>query len=324
MSQAQPQNVTAPASSQAPVGMPMRRRASSWRYRLGKGVPYLYVAPFFLVFFTFFAYPLAYSFFVSLHRWDGIGPMRPVGWDNYTFALGNDFFWNSIKTTGLLWLMALPLGIAVSMIVAVVWNSGSFRGRNVAIVMYLMPAVISIVAVSVVFRILYDQSAGPIDAIITTVGFPAVPWLSDEAWARVALGIVRLWESIGLGALFYFASLQGISREIYDASSVDGCSPVRQFWSITMPLLARTTLFLAVINTLQVFSMFAEPQLVMNSGGPNNATTTVGFYLFTLVQNLDLGTASAVSFLMTVGMMLVSIALFLAARHWTEDGGTSS
>ena len=317
------QNVAVEPTSRGAASGPALGGTPRRRFRLSKGVPYLYVAPFFVVFFGFFAYPLVYSFYVSLHRWDGIGPMRNVGWDNYTFALGNEFFWNSIRTTGLLWLMALPLGIAVSMIVAVVWNSASFRGRNIAIVMYLMPAVISIVAVSVVFRILYDQSAGPIDAIITTFGLPAVPWLSDEAWARVALGIVRLWESIGLGALFYFASLQGISREIYDASAVDGCTPVRQFWSITMPLLARTTLFLSVINTLQVFSMFAEPQLVMNSGGPNNSTTTVGFYLFTLVQNLDLGTASAVSFLMTVGMMLVSIALFLIARRWTEDGSNS-
>ena len=212
MSQAKQTDSVAASSPTARGGRSLRV-GSRWRLRLSKGVPYLYVAPFFVVFFSFFAYPLAYSFFVSLHRWDGIGPMRPVGWDNYTFALGNEFFWGSIKTTALMWLMALPLGIAVSMVVAVVWNTASFRARNIAIVMYLMPAVISIVAVSVVFRILYDQSAGPIDAVITSVGLPAVPWLSDEAWARVALGIVRLWESIGLGALFYFASLQGISRD---------------------------------------------------------------------------------------------------------------
>jgi ABC-type sugar transport system permease subunit len=293
--------------------------AAKRKWRLRSGVPYLYVAPFFIVFFAFFAYPLAYSFYVSLHRWAGIGPMKAVGWDNYTFALGNDFFWSSIRTTGLMWLMALPLGTLLSMVIAVAWNNASFRGRNIAIVMYLMPAVVSIVAISVVFRILYDPSAGPIDTVITGLGLPAVPWLSSEGWARVALGIVRLWESIGLGALFYFASLQGISAEIYDASAVDGCTPVRQFLSITVPLLARTTLFLTVINTLQVFSMFAEPQLVTNQGGPNNATTTVGFYLFTLVQNLDLGTASAVSFLMTVGMMIVSILLFLTARRWMSD-----
>ena len=198
------------------------------------------------------------------------------------------------------------------MLIAVVWNGKGFRGRNIAVVLYLLPAVISIVAISVVFRILYDQSVGPIDAIITAVGLPSVPWLSDEAWARIGIAIVRLWESVGLGALFYFASLQSIPPEIYDAADVDGCGPIHKFWSITIPLLMRTTLFLTVINTLAVFSLFAEPQNVTNDGGPNNATTTVGLYLYHLVQNLDYGTASAVSFLATVGMMIISIALFFA------------
>ena len=287
--------------------------------RLSDGIPYLYIAPFFVVFFAFFAYPLCYSFYVSLHSWAGIGPMKPVGWGNYTFALQNPFFWSSIRTTAILWLLVLPAGTVLAMLIAVVWNGKGFRGRNIAVVLYLLPAVISIVAISVVFRILYDQSVGPIDAIITAVGLPSVPWLSDEAWARIGIAIVRLWESVGLGALFYFASLQSIPPEIYDAADVDGCGPIHKFWSITIPLLMRTTLFLTVINTLAVFSLFAEPQNVTNDGGPNNATTTVGLYLYHLVQNLDYGTASAVSFLATVGMMIISITLFLLSRRWVND-----
>lgn len=305
---------TLQAASKASMPATSRRR-----FRLRNGIPYVYVAPFFVVFFAFFAYPLAYSFYVSLHSWAGIGPMKPVGWGNYTFALQNDFFWGSVRTTAVMWLLVLPLGTVMSMLIAVVWNRKDFRFRNVAVVLYLLPAVISIVAISVVFRILYDHSVGPIDAVITSVGLPAVPWLSDEAWARVGVSIVRLWESVGLGALFYFASLQSISQEIYDASDVDGCGPVRKFWSITVPLLTPTTLFLTVINTLAVFSLFAEPQNVTNDGGPNNATTTVGLYLYHLVLNLDYGTASAVSFLTTVGMMLVSLTLFLLSRRWMND-----
>jgi len=291
----------------------------TWRRRLRASTPYLYIAPFFIIFLAFFAYPLCYSFYVSLHSWAGIGPMKPVGWGNYGFALQNPFFWASLRTTATMWLMVLPAGTVLSLLIAVVWNSQKFRARNVVVVLYLLPSVISIVAVSVVFRILYDQSVGPIDAIITGLGFPSVPWLSHEAWARVAIAIVRLWESVGLGALFYFASLQAISQEIYDAADVDGCGPVRKFWSISVPLLMRTTLFLTVINTLAVFSLFAEPQTVTNDGGPNNATTTVGLYLYHLVQNLDYGTASAVSFLTTVGMMIVSVTLFLVSRRWMND-----
>lgn len=285
------------------------------RFR-GVGIAYLYIAPFFVVFFAFFAYPLGYSFYLSLHRWAGIGPMKPVGWGNYTFALQNPFFWGAVRTTAVTWLLVLPFGTAVSMAVAVAWNRKTFLLRSIAIVLYLLPCVISIVAISVVFRILYDQSVGPIDAVITSIGLPSVAWLGDENSARVGVAIVRIWESVGLGALFYFASLQNISQEIYDAADVDGCSALRKFSNITVPLLMRSTLFVTVINTLAVFSLFAEPEIITNDGGPNNATTTIGLYLYHLVLNLDYGTAAAVSFLATVGMMLVSVMLFLIGRRW--------
>jgi ABC-type sugar transport system permease subunit len=130
---------------------------------------------------------------------------------------------------------------------------------------------------------------------------------------------VRIWEIVGLAALFFGSSLQSIPQDYYDAAAVDGGGPVRQFFSITVPLLTRTILFLTVVNTLGALSLFAEPQLITANGGPNNATTTVGLYLLLKVQALDLGTASAVSFLMTAIMMIVSIALFLAARRWMRD-----
>lgn len=281
-------------------------------------LPYLYIAPFFVVFTAFFGYPLVYSFYVSLHSWTGIGPMRWVGWGNYSFALQNSYFWGSIVTTAELWLLVIPAGTVLSLILAVAWNHARFRGRNIVIVMYLLPAVVSIVAASVVFKILYDPTAGPIAYVLKAVGLPVIPWLTSEGWARVGIAVVRVWASVGLGALFYFSALQAISKEIYDASLVDGCGPIRQFVSITVPLLARTTLFLAVVNTLTTLALFAEPFFITNDGGPNNATTTVGLYLYHLVNNLDLGTASAVSFLMTIGMMAVSIILFVTARRWTE------
>jgi ABC-type sugar transport system permease subunit len=100
---------------------------------------------------------------------------------------------------------------------------------------------------------------------------------------------------------------------------VDGGGPIRQFFSITVPLLTRTILFLTIVNTLGALSLFAEPQLITNGGGPNNATTTLGLYLLLKVQGLDLGTASSVSFLTTVIMMVVSVVLFWAARRWMRE-----
>jgi len=282
------------------------------------GTPYLYIAPFFAVFFVFFAYPVAYSFYVSLHSWTGQGPMKWVGWDNYNFSLTDNFFTQALQTTGLIWV-SVPITLLLSLVIAVVWNQARFRGRSVLLVLYLLPTVISIVAVSLVFRILYDPSVGPVNVALGWFHIPAVNWLGDETSARYAIVIVRIWEMIGLGVLFFAAALQAISTDYYDAASVDGSGPIRQFWSITVPLLSRTLLFMMVWNTLNALSLFAEPQLIMSSGGPNNATTTVGLYLFQKVQNLDLGTASAVSFLMTAIMMVVSVLLFLGARRWTSD-----
>jgi lactose/L-arabinose transport system permease protein len=290
--------------------------------RLGRlarySTPYWYIAPFFLIFFIFFAYPVAYSFFVSLHSWSGQGSMTWVGWDNYSFILSDSYFIEALQVSGIIWL-SVPVTLALSLVIAVIWNHPRFWGRNIVLILFLLSTVVSIVAVSLVFRILYDPTAGPIDSILSWLHLPTVDWLNNENSARFGIFLVRIWETVGLGVLFFASSLQAISQDLYDAASVDGCGPVRGFFSLTVPLLARTILFLMVINTLSSFSLFAEPSLIMNMGGPNNATVTIGLYLFLKVQNLDLGTASAVSFLLTMIMMLVSVGLFLIARRWISD-----
>ncbi|MGH2389945.1 MAG: carbohydrate ABC transporter permease [Chloroflexota bacterium] len=280
--------------------------------------PYWYIAPFFIIFFAFFAYPVIYSFYVSLHTWSGQGAMTWVGWDNYNFVLSDNYFMEALQVSGLMWL-SVPFTTVLSLVIAVIWNHPRFWGRNVVLILFLLPTVISIVAVSLVFRILYDPTSGPIDAILSWLHLPTFDWLNDENPARAAIFIVRIWETVGLGVLFFASSLQAISQDLYDAAAVDGCGPIRGFFSLTVPLLARTILFLMVISTLSSLSLFAEPNLIESGGGPNNATVTIGVYLWLKVQALDLGTASAVSFLLTTIMMVISVALFLIARRWISD-----
>ncbi|HZS93082.1 MAG TPA: sugar ABC transporter permease [Chloroflexota bacterium] len=293
-------------------------QVSSWSRFARAATPYVYIAPFFIIFFAFFAYPVAYSFFVSLHSWSGQGAMKWVGWGNYNFVLGDNFFWLAIQTTAFIWL-SVPIGLFLGLVIAVLWNRPRVHGRSVVLVLYLLPAVVSIVAISLVFKILYDSTAGPVDIFLQSIGLQAIPWLTDEFWARMGILFVRIWEIVGLAALFFGSSLQNIPQDYYDAAAVDGGGPIRQFFSITVPLLTRTILFLTVVNTLGALSLFAEPQLIMANGGPNNATATLGVYLLLKVQGLDFGTASAVSFLMTAIMMVVSIVLFLAARRWMRE-----
>jgi ABC-type sugar transport system permease subunit len=308
----------ASSSPDLAVALPSGSRGNRWGRLARYSTPYWYVAPFFIIFFVFFAYPVAYSFYVSLHSWAGQGSMTWVGWDNYNFVLTDSYFTEALQVSGIIWI-SVPVTMAISLLVAVVWNHPRFWGRNVALILFLLPTVISIVAVSLVFRILYDPTAGPIDAALSWLHLPTFDWLGDENPARAAIFLVRIWETVGLGVLFFASSLQAISQDLYDAAYVDGCGPVRGFFSLTVPLLARTILFLMVINTLSSLSLFAEPTLIESNGGPNNATATVGVYLYLKVQALDLGTSSAVSFLMTALMMVMSVVLFLIARRWIND-----
>jgi len=299
-----------------------RRRSPGARLRAWLGgayTPYLCIAPFFAVFFAFFAYPVAYSFYVSLQHWSGIGPMRSVGFGNYTFVLGDSFFWNAVDNTALLWLLVIPPGIIISLLIAVALNRARFHGRAIATMLYLLPTVSSIVAVAFVFKIFFDQDYGPVNVLLGALHLPHAPWLTSEAWSKPTLALVRLWASVGLGALFFYAAMQNISQDLYEAAAMDGCNPIRQFWAITLPLLSRTILFIAIVGTLAVLSLFAEPQLITNNGGPGISSVTIGYYLYTFINNLDYGTASAVSFLTTAAMMVVSVGLFLIARRWQVD-----
>jgi ABC-type sugar transport system permease subunit len=300
-------------------GSVARMRRPNLRTRLARaGTPYLFIAPFFAVFFTFFGYPVGYSFYVSLHSWTGQGPMKWVGWGNYTFALGDNYFIEALQTTGLIWL-SVPVMLFIALIVAVIWNRPHMWARNVLMVLYLLPTVISVVAASVVFRIFYDPTAGPIDTALGWFHIAPINWLGDETSARFGLFLVRIWETIGLGVLFFASALQAIPQDYYDAAAVDGSGPINQFFSLTVPLLARTILFLTVWNTLSALSLFAEPALIMNQGGPNFATQTLGLYLYNDVGQLQFGTASAVSFMTTAIMMIISVVLFTIARRWTND-----
>jgi multiple sugar transport system permease protein/lactose/L-arabinose transport system permease protein len=303
------------------IAAPRVQRASqisSWSRFARTATPYVYIAPFFIIFFAFFAYPVAYSFYVSLHSWAGQGAMKWVGWGNYSFVLSDNFFWMAIQATAFVWL-SVPIGLFLGLVIAVLWNRTQVWGRSVVLVLFLLPAVVSIVAISVVFKVLYDSTAGPIDVLLQALGLQPIPWLTDETWSRFGVLFVRIWEIVGLAALFFGSSLQSIPQDYYDAASVDGGGPIRQFFSITMPLLTRTILFLTVVNTLMALSLFAEPWLIMNNGGPNNATATLGVYLLLKVQNLDLGTASSISFLTTAIMMVISVIMFLAARRWLRE-----
>ena len=172
--------------------------------------------------------------------------MKWVGWDNYSFVAHRQLLHAGPADN------RADLAVRADHAAPVVDHRGDLEPAAVPrpqrlLVLYLLPTVISIVAVSLVFRILYDPTAGPMKWRCSWFRhLPPINWLGDETSARVAILLVRIWETIGLGVLFFAAALQAISQDYYDAASVDGSGPMRQFCSITVPLLSRTILFMMV------------------------------------------------------------------------------
>jgi multiple sugar transport system permease protein/lactose/L-arabinose transport system permease protein/cellobiose transport system permease protein len=287
-----------------------RTRVQRW---IGGGfTPYFLVAPFFVLFAAFGAFPLWYALQLSFTNWHGAGLPIAVGLDNYLFLLGNDSFWSSIGTAVMLWLLIVPAQILVSIAVA---NQLSRRLRFNSIfrTIFLVPYLVPLVAIAQVWLILFDRDAGAVNSALTGVGLPAIGWLTDELWAKPTMALLVLWKQFGFSILIFLAAIQQIPNDVYESAVLDGATGRAQFRFITVPLLRRTIVFFMIIATLGILQMFAEP-FVLTGGGPYGSTITPGYALFQYTRNLDLGTGAAHSFLLLMVVAILSVAMLRLLR----------
>lgn len=295
--------------------------AASNRRRFGaagmrrKLAPYVFVLPFVLVFLGFSVYPLLFTARLSFTNWRGTGAAEWVGWDNYAYLLTSPGFWGSLGNSAVLWLLIVPVQMALGVIVAVLLNSAKLRLRGLYRVAFIVPFVTPLVAVAQIWVVLFDQQYGAVNAVLGFFGLPDVGWLTTSEWAKPTLALLFLWKTTGFIVIILLSGLQSIDSSLYEAADLDGASRLRQLWSITVPLLRRTIMFAVVLQTLAVFQMFAEP-FVVTQGGPYNSTTTAGYYLYNHITRADLGTGAANSFLLVILVMALSLVFvrFLRAK----------
>ena len=306
----------APATRAAPAPPappPSPRRAGRLRRRLA---PYVFVSPFIALFAAFSVYPMLFTLRLSFTDWHGAGTARWVGWGNYTYLLGSDAFWSSLGNSAVLWLLIVPVQIALALIVAVVLNNAKLRLRGMYRVAFLVPFVTPLVAVAQIWVVLFDQNYGAVNQILSVVGLPDVGWLTTTTWAKPTLALLFIWKTTGFIVVILLSGLQSLDASVYEAAEIDGAGTLRKLWSLTIPLVRRTLAFAAVMQTLAVFQMFAEP-FVVTDGGPYGSTTTAGFSLYKHIQQADLGTGAANSFLLVVVVTVLSLLFVRLLR--SED-----
>jgi multiple sugar transport system permease protein len=285
------------------------------RHRGDTLVAWLFLLPYLVLFGAFVLLPILLGLWMSLHNWDYTLPNKPfVGLDNYrdlfNGSVASEPFWNSMQATGIFTLFSVPLLIVVPLAVALVMNQ-KFRGRNVFRAVYFAPYVLGVAVVSVMWRFLLDRNIGAVNVYLGKVGLPDdTAWLSSIPAAWVALVGVTVWWTLGFNAVIYIAGLQDIPRELYEAARVDGAGAWSSFRHVTLPGLRPVTMFVTLTTIIASANMFGQ-SYVMTNGAPAQETRTAIFYIAdTGLKNFQMGQAAAASWILTVGLMLLSVVIF--------------
>ena len=290
--------------------------------REGSGAaPWLFMAPYLVLFVAFVIAPVIYGVYISLHAYDYTLPGKPwVGLDNYAklFDSGSTTFsdfWNSMQATGLFTLFSVPLLLVIPLLVALVMNS-RFRGRNLFRALYFAPYVLGVAVVAVLWRFLLDSNIGIVNQYLGAIGLPDdTPWLTSVPEAWVALVGVTVWWTLGFNAVIYLAGLQDIPHELYEAAKVDGANKWQSFWNVTLPGLRPVLSFVTMVTIIASANMFGQAYL-MTRGAPGTETRTAIYYIAdTGLRNYQMGDAAAMSYVLTVVLMVLSVGVFWLFRE---------
>ncbi|MGY1619029.1 carbohydrate ABC transporter permease [Geodermatophilus sp. SYSU D00691] len=319
--------VTAPRSdsvSDARRGGAPRRRGIN---RVG-AAPWLFLAPYLVLFVTFVLVPIVYGFWISLHRYDYTLPNRPfVGFENYgdLFTPGSvtfEPFWNAMRATGIFTLFSVPLLLGVPLVIALVMNK-KFPGRNLFRAVYFAPYVLGVAVVTVLWRYLLSN-VGPVNYYLGLLGLPDdIAWTTSTPPAWVALVGVTVWWTLGFNAVIYLAGLQDIPRELYEAAEMDGASRWQQFRHVTLPGLRPVLSFVTMVTIIASANMFGQSYLITR-GAPGTETRTAIYQIAeTGLRNYQMGAASAMSYVLTLFLVLLSIAVFWLFRERQKPKGAA-
>lgn len=298
----------------------MRRGPAARRRRRGL-IAWGFALPFTLLFGLFMVVPVLSALYMSFTDMRGRDLQDPfsvdfVGFDNFTTAVLNPQFQQAVVNTLYFVGVAMPLTLGSALILAALLNSGLTRLRALFRVGFYAPVVTSIVAVAVVWRFLLDPEVGAINWLLSQMGITGPNWLHDQTWAMPALIVMATWRNVGYSMVILLAGLQGIPRDLYEASALDGAGAVRQFRSITVPMLLPTLLFCGIITGVGYLQFFEE-SYVMTQGGPLGSTTSVAYEIFNEFGSGKYGLSSAMSYLLFIAVVALSILQFRLMRPRT-------
>jgi len=297
--------MTATSQARAAIGaIPARSTQARRRTMIG----YIFIGPFILGFLFWFLIPMLTAVWLTFQEWNLIGQPQYVGARNIQRLFTDKLFYQSLKVTAIYSFSAVPLGLVLAFLVALLMNS-KVKGITVFRVIYYLPSIVPAVANAVLWAWLLNSEFGLINVLLRYVGLPKVLWLQDPAWAIPALVLMHLW-GIGGSMVIYLAGLQGIPDVYYEAAEIDGAGSLRKLWHVTIPLMSPVIFFNLVMGIIGSFQVFT-PGYLLTDGGPSNATLFYVLYLYrNAFQYLEMGYAAALAWVLFIIIVIMTAFVF--------------
>ena len=268
---------------------------------------YLMMMPDILGLLVFVFIPILYAFYVSLHDWNGISPMVFSGSKNYLKLLKDDSFWKSIKVTVKYTLIYVPTIFCLALLLASLLHSLKDKVQSFFRTAYFMPYAISSVIAGLMWSFNYDPMKGYFNQILKTVGLSAQKFLASTTQSLASVASVGIWMVLGYNTILFLSAIKDIPVSYYEAADIDGAGSMRKFFTITLPLLKNTSLFILVVTTIGSFQAF-DIIKVMTNGGPAGSTTTTVLYIYQQAFEVSqMGYSSAVAFILFLFIMLLTL-----------------
>ena len=277
----------------------------------------LFVSPWLVGFLLLQVWPFLASGYLSFTSYDLVSAPRYVGLENYRTLVSDDpAFWQSLGVTVRYALVSVPLSVVAGVGLALLLNV-EIRGQSIFRTLFYLPSVLPQVATAVLFTWLLNPELGLVNGMLRLVGVQGPSWLQDAKWAPWTLVMLSVW-GVGGGMVIYLAGLKDVPTYLYEAATLDGATPWQRLRAVTLPMLTPVIFYNVVMGTIGAFQTFTEAY-VMTKGGPDGSTTFYALYLFRRAwENLDMGYACAMAWVLFLGIATVTTLLFRGQRRWVN------
>lgn len=279
----------------------------------------LFILPWLLSLLIFTSYPVLAAFYLSFTDYNIVQPPRWVGLQNYRTMFTTDTaFWTAVWNSTYYALLSVPLGLVISLGLALIMNLGA-KGIGIYRTIFYLPALAPPVAGTIVFILMFDPSNGLINVLLEMVGLPTPGWFTDPTWSKPGLIILSLW-GVGTGALIFLAGLKEIPQTLLDAAAIDGANAWQRFRHVTIPLLTPVILFNLVMGVIYSFQVFTQALVIGGTTGqPLESTLMIMVHIYrNAFRYFAMGYASTLAVVLFLAVLVVTLAILWSARAWVH------